>query len=103
MKGSNPKLEEEFPEHLRHLYLAEQQRLNEEEQLNKDRRRKGRSTDAGEKESILSSSLTRTSETESPEKSLASLNEGPQTSQTERFVICPTSLLRPVTVYTVHK
>ncbi|MCI4388854.1 hypothetical protein PGIGA_G00090730 [Pangasianodon gigas] len=85
MKDSKPKLEEEYPEHLRHLYVAEQQRLDKEEQLNKDRRRKGRSADAGEEDdSVLSSSVIRTSETGSPEKSAASLNEAPQTSQIER-------------------
>lgn len=87
MKDSKPKLEEEYPEHLRHLYTAEQQRLNEEEQLNKDRRRKGRCIDVGEEESVISNSGTRTSETRSHEESAASFNEGPQTSQTERFVI----------------
>lgn len=97
-KDSKPKLEDEYPEHLRHLYVAEQQRLNEEEQLNKARRRKGRSIDADEEDSVLSlsGSVTRTSETGSPEKSTASLNAGPQTSQIERFVICYTS-------YFVHK
>lgn len=78
-KDSQPKLEEEYPEHLRHLYIAEQQRLNEEEQLNKDRRRKGRSGDAGEEEeSVLTSSVTRISETGIPEESA-----GPQISQIE--------------------
>lgn len=90
MKDSKPKLEDEYPEHLRHLYMAEQQKMNEEEQLNKDRRRKGRSGDVGgeeeEEESAFASSVTRTSETGSPEKSAASLFEGPQTSQFERFV-----------------
>ncbi|KAF4079754.1 hypothetical protein AMELA_G00181980 [Ameiurus melas] len=84
MKDSKPKLEEEYPEHLRHLYLAEQQRLNEEEQLNKERRKKGRSVDAGEEEeSVFPSSVTTISETGSPDKSTASLIERPQTSQIE--------------------
>ncbi|KAK3517771.1 hypothetical protein QTP70_018332 [Hemibagrus guttatus] len=84
MKDSKPKLEDEYPEHLRHLYMAEQQKMKEEEQLNKDRRRKGRSADVGEEEeSAFSSSVARTSETGSPEKSAASLNDGPQTSQFE--------------------
>ncbi|XP_058273661.1 thyroid transcription factor 1-associated protein 26 homolog isoform X4 [Hemibagrus wyckioides] len=85
MKDSKPKLEDEYPEHLRHLYMAERQKMNEEEQLNKDRRRKGRSGDVGEEEeqSTFASSVARTSETGSPEKSAASLNEGPQTSQFE--------------------
>lgn len=87
MKDSKPKLEEEYPEHLRHLYMAEQQRLNEEEQLNKERRRKGRSGDADGEESVFPSPVT----TGSSEKSAVSLNEGPQTSQVERFVICHAS------------
>lgn len=84
MKDSKSKLEEEYPEHLRHLYLAEQQRLNEEEQLNKELRRKGRSVDEGEEEeSVFPSSVTVISETGSPEKSTAYLIDGPQTSQIE--------------------
>lgn len=86
MKESKPNLEDEYPEHLKHLYMAEQQKLNEEEQLNKDRRRKGRIGTIGEEEeedSAFSSSVARTSET----GSVVSLNKGPQTSQFERFVI----------------
>ncbi|XP_053364728.1 thyroid transcription factor 1-associated protein 26 homolog [Clarias gariepinus] len=83
MKDSKPNLEEEYPEHLRHLYQAEQERLNKEEQMNKDRRKQGRCVDEGlNDESDLSSSVKRTSETGIPESG-ASLNEGPQTSQTE--------------------
>ncbi|XP_027007607.1 thyroid transcription factor 1-associated protein 26 homolog isoform X1 [Tachysurus fulvidraco] len=86
MKESKPNLEDEYPEHLKHLYMAEQQKLNEEEQLNKDRRRKGRIGTIGEGEeddSAFSSSVARTSETGSAEKSAVSLNKGPQTSRFE--------------------
>lgn len=103
MKDSKPNLEEEYPEHLRHLYQAEQEKLNKEEQMNKDRRRQGRCVDEGlNDDSDLSSSVKRTSETGIPESG-ASLNEGPQTSQTERFVISHTGSPEPVTVFTVHK
>ncbi|XP_027007608.1 thyroid transcription factor 1-associated protein 26 homolog isoform X2 [Tachysurus fulvidraco] len=89
MKESKPNLEDEYPEHLKHLYMAEQQKLNEEEQLNKDRRRKGRIGTIGEGEeddSAFSSSVARTSETGSAEKSAVSLNKGPQTSRFESSV-----------------
>lgn len=100
MKDYKPKLEEEYPEHLRHLYMAEQQRLNEEEQLNKDRRRERKSVNVLE-DPVLSNSGIRTSEIEDHKKTLlnASVNEEPQTSQIERFVICYTC---SGTVYTVY-
>ncbi|KAI5094002.1 thyroid transcription factor 1-associated protein 26-like [Silurus meridionalis] len=83
LKDSKPKLEEEYPEHLKHLYLAEQEKLIKEEQLNRARRRKGRNVDAEEEEeeeSVLSNSVT------SPENSAASFNKEPQTSQIESSV-----------------
>uniref|UniRef100_A0A8C1E4P8 Thyroid transcription factor 1-associated protein 26 n=1 Tax=Cyprinus carpio carpio TaxID=630221 RepID=A0A8C1E4P8_CYPCA len=45
MQSSKIQLEEEYPEHLRHLYLAERQRLDEEEQEKKKKRCKGRAVD----------------------------------------------------------
>lgn len=45
MQPSKIQLEEEYPEHLRHLYLAEKERLDEEEQEKKKKRFKGRVVD----------------------------------------------------------
>ncbi len=45
MQPSKIQLEEEYPEHLRHLYLAERERLDEEEQEKKKKRCKGRAVD----------------------------------------------------------
>uniref|UniRef100_A0A9J8ATJ7 Thyroid transcription factor 1-associated protein 26 n=1 Tax=Cyprinus carpio carpio TaxID=630221 RepID=A0A9J8ATJ7_CYPCA len=45
MQASKIQLEEEYPEHLRHLYLAERERLDEEEQEKKKKRCKGRAVD----------------------------------------------------------
>lgn len=46
-KGQESKvqLKEEYPEHLRHLYLAERERLDEEEQEKKKKRCKGRAVE----------------------------------------------------------
>ncbi|KAK9975799.1 hypothetical protein ABG768_021032 [Culter alburnus] len=43
--ASTVRLEEKYPEHLRHLYLAERKRLDEEEQEKKIKRCKGRARD----------------------------------------------------------
>lgn len=45
MQPSKIQLEEKYPEHLRHLYLAERERLDEEEQEKKKKRCKGRAVD----------------------------------------------------------
>uniref|UniRef100_A0A8C1S8H4 Uncharacterized protein n=1 Tax=Cyprinus carpio TaxID=7962 RepID=A0A8C1S8H4_CYPCA len=45
MQASPIQLEEEYPEHLRHLYLTEKERLDEEEQEKKKKRCKGRTLD----------------------------------------------------------
>ncbi|KAA0720895.1 Thyroid transcription factor 1-associated protein 26 -like protein [Triplophysa tibetana] len=46
MQQSKVKLHEEYPEHLKHLYLAEKERLEEEEQEQKNKRLKGRAVDS---------------------------------------------------------
>ncbi|CAM4563906.1 unnamed protein product [Leuciscus chuanchicus] len=43
--ASKVQLEEKYPEHLRHLYLAEKERLDEEEQEKKKKRYEGRALD----------------------------------------------------------
>ncbi|XP_026065348.1 thyroid transcription factor 1-associated protein 26 homolog [Carassius auratus] len=63
MQPSKIQLEEEYPEHLRHLYLAEQERLDEEEQEKKKKRCKGRAIDEetevdDELKSVLDSPFT---------------------------------------------
>ncbi|KAL0148714.1 hypothetical protein M9458_056041 [Cirrhinus mrigala] len=45
MQGSKIQLEEEYPEHLRHLYLAERERIDKEEQEKRQKRYKGRAVD----------------------------------------------------------
>ncbi|KAL1275608.1 hypothetical protein QQF64_035231 [Cirrhinus molitorella] len=45
MQTSKTQLEEEYPEHLRHLYLAERKRLDEEEEENRKKRYQGRAVD----------------------------------------------------------
>ncbi|XP_059366928.1 thyroid transcription factor 1-associated protein 26 homolog [Carassius carassius] len=45
MQASPIQSEEEYPEHLRHLYLGEKERLDEEEQEKKEERCKGRTLD----------------------------------------------------------
>ncbi|CAM4564068.1 unnamed protein product [Leuciscus chuanchicus] len=44
-QASKVQLEEKYPEHLRHLYLAERERLDEEEQEKKKKRCEGRALD----------------------------------------------------------
>lgn len=77
MKDSKPKLTDSYPEHLRHLYMAEQERLDEEEQAKKNRRRKAKAADTDEDEAEDSSLVTGTAD--SVEKSAS--NEQPQSSQ----------------------
>ncbi|XP_051546841.1 thyroid transcription factor 1-associated protein 26 homolog [Myxocyprinus asiaticus] len=48
MQQSKVQLREEYPEHLKHLYLAEKERLEEEEQEKKKKRCKGRAVDEDE-------------------------------------------------------
>uniref|UniRef100_A0A4W4HP28 Thyroid transcription factor 1-associated protein 26 n=1 Tax=Electrophorus electricus TaxID=8005 RepID=A0A4W4HP28_ELEEL len=50
MQDSKAQLTEEYPAHLKHLYLAEQQRLDEEEQMKRIHRRKGRTVEPEEEE-----------------------------------------------------
>ncbi len=45
MQPPKVQLQEEYPEHLRHLYLAEREKLDEEEQEKKKKRCKGRAVD----------------------------------------------------------
>ncbi len=45
MQPPKVQLQEEYPEHLRHLYLAEREKLDEEEQEKKKKRGKGRAVD----------------------------------------------------------
>ncbi|KAK1790411.1 hypothetical protein P4O66_014309 [Electrophorus voltai] len=66
MQDSKAQLTEEYPAHLKHLYLAEQQRLDEEEQMKRIHRRKGRTVEPEEEEigtveptAARSSSVTR--------------------------------------------
>lgn len=53
-KQSNIQWEEEYPEHLKHLYLAEKKRLEEREQENRNKRIKGRAvaSEGEEKQTI---------------------------------------------------
>ena len=44
-QASKVQLEEKYPEHLRHLYLTEKERLDEEEQEKKKKRCEGRALD----------------------------------------------------------
>lgn len=54
MQQSKVKLQEEYPEHLKHLYLAEKERLDEEEQAKKNKRWKGKAVDSeGEEEQTI--------------------------------------------------
>ncbi|KAL0150668.1 hypothetical protein M9458_054026, partial [Cirrhinus mrigala] len=45
MQGSKIQLEEEYPEHLKHLYLAERERIDKEEQEKRQKRYKCRAVD----------------------------------------------------------
>ncbi|XP_072530054.1 thyroid transcription factor 1-associated protein 26 homolog isoform X2 [Salminus brasiliensis] len=90
MQNSKPQLKDNYPEHLKHLYMAEQERLDEEEQVKRHHRKKRRAADAEEDKgedmeaaSVNSSSVTGTAD--SAEQSAASVlsNELPQRSQSE--------------------
>ncbi|KAL6460199.1 hypothetical protein MHYP_G00319580 [Metynnis hypsauchen] len=78
----------DFPEHLKHLYMAEQERLDKEEQIKLNRRRKGRAADAEKDEgedaahtSIHSSSVTGNAGSLENSAATASSDELPQSSQ----------------------
>ncbi|XP_036419726.1 thyroid transcription factor 1-associated protein 26 homolog isoform X1 [Colossoma macropomum] len=80
----------DYPEHLKHLYMAEQERLDKEEQMQMNRRRKGRAADAEDDEgediaqtSIHSSSVTGNAGSLENSAATASSNELPQSSQTD--------------------
>jgi len=65
-QASKVQSEEKYPEHLRHLYLAEKERLDEEEQEKKKKRCEGRSLD---KETEADNELNMGSDSlDSPEK-----------------------------------
>ncbi|XP_066525574.1 thyroid transcription factor 1-associated protein 26 homolog isoform X1 [Hoplias malabaricus] len=90
MQDSSLQLKEDYPEHLKHLYMAEKKRLDEEEQMKSDRRRKGRAADALEDaeenithHSVNSSSFTETVDSHEKSSATATSNEQPQTSQHE--------------------
>uniref|UniRef100_A0A673KL78 Thyroid transcription factor 1-associated protein 26 homolog n=1 Tax=Sinocyclocheilus rhinocerous TaxID=307959 RepID=A0A673KL78_9TELE len=55
MQPSPIQLEEEYAEHLRHLYLAEKERLDEEEQEKKKKRCKGKATSFIQRKQKMSS------------------------------------------------
>lgn len=77
MQNSNQQFSETYPEHLKHLYLAEQERLNQEEQMRRDGRVKARKGEAGTQDdqvnlqSYADSSFS---------------DDAQQTSQTQRWV-----------------
>ncbi|KAL7828080.1 hypothetical protein AOLI_G00312320 [Acnodon oligacanthus] len=78
----------DFPEHLKHLYMAEQERLDKEEQMQMNRRRKGRAAGAGKDEgedaaetSIRSSSVTGNAGSMENSAATASSDEPPHSSQ----------------------
>ncbi|XP_017567669.1 thyroid transcription factor 1-associated protein 26 homolog isoform X2 [Pygocentrus nattereri] len=78
----------DYPEHLKHLYMAEQERLDKEEQMHTDRRRKGRAANAEKDEgedtaqtSIHSSSVTGNAGSLENSAATASSEELPQSSQ----------------------
>ncbi|KAG9280270.1 thyroid transcription factor 1-associated protein 26 homolog [Astyanax mexicanus] len=84
MKDFKPQLTDNYPEHLKHLYMAEQERMEEEEQVNRNRRRKVKAanTDEDEEEDMTQASVQ---SPDSVEKSASadSSNEPPQSSQSE--------------------
>ncbi|XP_073694759.1 thyroid transcription factor 1-associated protein 26 homolog [Garra rufa] len=64
IQTSKTQLEEEYPEHLRHLYLAERKRLDEEEEEKKRKRYEGRAAgketeEDDELKTVLESSFTK--------------------------------------------
>lgn len=83
MQDPKPQLSEDYPEHLKHLYMAEQERLDKEEQTKRNRRKKGRVADAVEEEG---EAMAQTFNSDSEDKSVATVssNQQPQSSQTER-------------------
>ncbi|XP_062861083.1 thyroid transcription factor 1-associated protein 26 homolog isoform X2 [Trichomycterus rosablanca] len=86
-QNSDNQLSETYPEHLKHLYMAEQERLNQEEQMKRDGKGKARKGEAGNKKDQVNSQLYADlcSESMTAEKSSASASsdDAQQTSHTE--------------------